>query len=134
MSEVERFDGLLLGLAQQMEGGVPQLFDVLFSFLSRKTDFYTGAGIEKAQQMVLEAFNKHSVEARKKADAMKKKREEDQKRLEERRRAQKLKEEAEFKEPRITEITDEEAAEMQRKKEEPVESEAAESADGAFIY
>lgn len=31
----EKFDPILFSLAQQMPGGVPDLFDVLFSFLSR---------------------------------------------------------------------------------------------------
>lgn len=40
MAKEERFDSVLLGLAQQMEGGVPELMDVLFGFLRRKTGLY----------------------------------------------------------------------------------------------
>lgn len=44
---------------------MPQLFDVLFSFLSRKTDFFTGAPIETSKKMVLDAFNKYAATAEK---------------------------------------------------------------------
>jgi hypothetical protein len=40
MSEQEkeiRFDALFLNLAQQLSGGVPELMDVFFGFLRRKT-------------------------------------------------------------------------------------------------
>ncbi|VDK88531.1 unnamed protein product [Onchocerca ochengi] len=116
MDEVGKYDVVLLSLAQQMEGGVPQLLDVLFGFLSRKTDFYTGADIMKAREMVLTAFDKHSESAKQAAEEAKKRRAEEQKRLEERRAAQKAKEEAEMNEPRIREITDEEAEELEKTK------------------
>lgn len=35
MSERERYDSVLLSLAQSLKGGVPELFDVVFDFLSR---------------------------------------------------------------------------------------------------
>ncbi|VDD89805.1 unnamed protein product [Enterobius vermicularis] len=118
MGDQEKFDGVLLGLATQMEGGVPELFDVLFSFLSRKTDFYTGAGLEEAKKMVLNAFEKHGATAREAAEAARRKRAEDQKKLEERRAAKKASEEAELNAPRIKEISEEEAAEFERRKKE----------------
>ena len=43
MASDERFDGMLLSLAQNLDGGIEQLLDVFFSFLGRKTDFFTGA-------------------------------------------------------------------------------------------
>ncbi|VDK85167.1 unnamed protein product [Litomosoides sigmodontis] len=114
MDEVGKYDTVLLSLAQQMEGGVPQLLDILFGFLSRKTDFYTGADITKAREMVLKAFDKHSESAKRIVEENRKRRAEEQKRLEERRAAQKAREEAEMNEPRIREITDEEAAEFEK--------------------
>uniref|UniRef100_A0A0K0CYU0 Nuclear migration protein nudC n=1 Tax=Angiostrongylus cantonensis TaxID=6313 RepID=A0A0K0CYU0_ANGCA len=59
----ERFDSILFSLAQQMPGGVPDLLDTLFGFLARKTDFYSGAGIDEARSMLLTYFDKHGKEA-----------------------------------------------------------------------
>lgn len=122
MADYTKYDGVLLGLAQQLEGGVPQLFDVLFSFLSRKTDFYTGVDLNHAKEMVFKAFDKHSEPAKKLAEQAKKKRAEEAKRLEEKRAAQKAKEEAEIAEPRIREITDEEAAALEKAASPKVET------------
>lgn len=63
--DYEKMDGIFLSLASNMEGGVPQLFDVLFNFLSRKTDFFTGAPTEQSRKMVLDTFNKYAVNAEK---------------------------------------------------------------------
>ncbi|VDP13100.1 unnamed protein product [Heligmosomoides polygyrus] len=104
----EKFDPILFSLAQQMPGGVPDLFDVLFSFLSRKTDFYSGAGIDEARNMVLKYFEKHGKEA------AERKREEQERKLAAKRAAQKAKEEEEFK-SKVVEISEEEAAEFEQK-------------------
>lgn len=94
MSEEERFDGILLQLAQQHDGGVPALLETLFGFLRRKTDFY--ARPEAAKEMVLGAFSKHEKLA---AEVEKRKR----KAEEERRKKQ----EEEKNQPRVVELTDE---------------------------
>ncbi|XP_019857200.1 PREDICTED: nuclear migration protein nudC-like isoform X1 [Amphimedon queenslandica] len=54
-----RFDGLLLGLAQQHTEGITQLLDTFFGFLRRKTDFFTGVQKGKAEQLVLSILRKH---------------------------------------------------------------------------
>ncbi|CAI5444634.1 unnamed protein product [Caenorhabditis angaria] len=92
----EQFDNVLFSLAQQLPGGVPQLLDVIFEFLSRKTDFYSGAGIEQAKSLLREKFDKHSIKALKEAEEAKKRKEEQERKLAERRDAQKAKEEEEF--------------------------------------
>uniref|UniRef100_A0A0N5AIK6 Nuclear migration protein nudC n=1 Tax=Syphacia muris TaxID=451379 RepID=A0A0N5AIK6_9BILA len=129
MGDQEKYDGIFLSLATQMEGGVPQLFDIIFSFLSRKTDFYTGAGVDEARKMVLTAFEKYGAEASKAAENAKKKRAEEQRKLEERRAAKRAQEELEMNSSRVEEITDEEAAEFERnrlkKEAEKKEQEAA---------
>jgi len=61
---VEKFDGILLGIAQECDGGVQQMLDIIFSFLARKTDFYTGSSEQAAKQLVLDKFNKHGEAAK----------------------------------------------------------------------
>ncbi|CEF66467.1 Nuclear migration protein nudC [Strongyloides ratti] len=115
----EKFDGIFLSLAQQMENGVPELFDVLFNFLSRKTDFFTGSSVENARNIVLKAFEKHAAEARKNAEKIQKEKAEKEKKLAEKRAAKKAKEDEEF--SKVQEITEEEAErfeEEQRKLKE----------------
>jgi len=83
---VEKFDGILLGIAQECEGGVQEMLEVIFSFLARKTDFYTGGGTEEtARQLLMDKFNKHSEIAKQEAAAKKAKNEEIDRKMRERR-------------------------------------------------
>jgi hypothetical protein len=50
------FDGILLGLAQRHTGGVDDLMDTYFSFLARKTDFFSQP--ESARNIVLKHFDR----------------------------------------------------------------------------
>jgi len=65
VTDDERFDGLFLNIAQTTRGIEP-LMDALFSFLRRKTDFFSGPpgsgenGREAATQKVQEILKKHA--------------------------------------------------------------------------
>merc|ERR1711997_288515 len=127
----ERFDSILLSIAQQCEGGVPELLDIVFGFMNRKTDFYSG-GLEngKAKAMVLEAFAKHAATAE--AELAKKKArlaEMDRKQKERREKEKKKEEELEkmqqngADDDRIVEVTDAEAEAFMNNKTEAASKE-----------
>jgi len=108
MDENERFDSVFLGLAQQHEGGVPELMDSFFSFLRRKTDFFVGGPQGQARSMLDSAFSKHERRA---SDDLKKneKMELERKKKQEERIAKEKEEEInESQKPRIQEINEEE--------------------------
>jgi len=66
MSVDTRFDSMLLGMAQQIQpASIENLLDVFFSFLGRKTDFYTGDTGGKAQTLLLKKFQEHYDKAMK---------------------------------------------------------------------
>ena len=78
MSQEERFDGVFLSVAQQAQGIEP-LLDSLFSFLRRKTDFYSGASKEDIEDLVLKVVRKQAAlneqtEAKKKQEREKEER------------------------------------------------------------
>jgi len=125
-SDTDRFDGFLLGFAQQHSGGIEDVLESFFGFLRRKTDFF--ARPADAQQLIMKAFNKQAklveeekIEAEKRKreaaarEAARKKKEEEKARAEEQKKQ----------ESSIVEIDEEEAkrfheeqAEKKRKKEE----------------
>ncbi|XP_078001540.1 nuclear migration protein nudC-like [Glandiceps talaboti] len=127
MADPERFDGMLLHMAQQCEGGVQELVDTIFSFLQRKTDFYVGGEKGAAEKLVLEKFRRHQKLAE---NVLKKKQEETA--AAEKARAEKAAKLAEQKkkeenEPKIKELTDEEAEQLQKKLDEQKETESTET-------
>lgn len=127
MAEGEKFDGILLNVAQQV-GSIDGILEHFFGFLHRKTDFFSGAQDEQAaQELVLKYFQKYWKEGVKKreetAEKNRKADEERKQRAEEKRKKdeaeyQKRQEEMAKKEeqPKIEEITEEEAEQIKADK------------------
>ena len=120
-------DNLLFNMVQNCEGGVPQVLDLIFGFLARKTDFYTGADASESFKMVKDAYDKNRALAvsakeekeRRYAEMDRKKREKAAKAKKEEEEARKKFEEAQSGgESRIEEVTDEEAAKFMAGAEE----------------
>jgi len=122
-------DGVLLGVAQDCEGGVQEMLDVIFGFLARKTDFYT-SGIEngKAEELINAAFKKHAASAEEEAAKKKARYAEMNRKQKERAEKEKLRDQEDAKklgeskdqdtsESRIVEVTDEEAEKFMSKEE-----------------
>lgn len=122
MSEEDKFDGVLLNLATQLEGGVPELLEKLFSFLARKTDFYTGGEKGQSQKMILEKFKKYEQIALEKVAKLEAEKQEEERVRQEKLRKKKEEEEKAQNEPRIKELTDEEADRLQQEIEQQKKS------------
>jgi len=111
MSDDDRFDGMLINIAQQA-GGIDPLFDVFFGFLRRKTDFFAGAVDNSAPKAaMLKSFEKNQDRA---TEEIKEKQMKDKKRkAEEEARRKKIEDEKakqqkqEEEESRIVDVTNE---------------------------
>lgn len=102
---------MLLAIAQQCEGGIHELLDVFLGFLARKTDFFTGANKGTAEKIVMDKFHEHEKKAVKKKE---KERQEKELKQAAKEKAKQEKKAAEAYEPKIKELTDEEAMKMEK--------------------
>jgi len=118
MSQEDRFDSMLLNMAQQQNGIEPLLTSV-FSFLRRKTDFFTGTDKAQYEAIVMKTLTTQAALAEK--DAFEK----DKKRKLEEKKRQKVKDE------KLKKQKAEEAAKAKASGEKPEEVMEIGS-DGAF--
>lgn len=99
----DRFDGMLYTMASQCTGGPRELMDIVFGFLARKTDFFTGSSDDETRKVVMDTFKTWASVGRKRKQEELDRQLEVQKRLREKQRAKELEE------SRIVEVSNEEA-------------------------
>jgi len=124
----EKFDSILLGLAQQHEGGIPSVLDTLFSFLLRKTDFYTGGAPGAAKEMLLKSYSKYESQSENMKKQKQKEAEERNKREAEKRKKEeeRIKKEEEDSKSKVFEINEEEEKKINSEKLKREETKKAE--------
>ncbi|CAI5709250.1 unnamed protein product [Hyaloperonospora brassicae] len=82
MSDTDRFDSMLLTIAQSQRGIEP-LLDTVFSFLRRKTDFFTGAEPQVIEQTILKSARQQAVLVEQAQTKLKKQKEAEKRRTQE---------------------------------------------------
>jgi hypothetical protein len=112
----QRFDGLLFSLAEQHPSGVLDLLQTIAGFLARKTDFFTGGDDGEWEKVLINTFKKEGAQAIEAAKQKRREKEEAEKRRQEAIKKKKDEEEAaaQSKSASITELTDEEAENLQK--------------------
>uniref|UniRef100_A0A0K8SWN1 Nuclear migration protein nudC n=1 Tax=Lygus hesperus TaxID=30085 RepID=A0A0K8SWN1_LYGHE len=94
------------------------LLNTFFSFLARKTDFYSGATPEASKKLLLDTYLKYQPKAAEYKAKKKEESEELDKKRKEREARARAEEEALAREPKVKELTDEEAAKLQAQLDE----------------
>lgn len=121
MGDNEKFDGMLLAMAQQHQGGIKEVLRTFFGFLQRKTDFFHGAPAGVPRQTILEVLKEFEDSADKKRQEVLKEKENREKLFKDQKDKQKKKEQDEFDKiksgPKIEEVTDEEAEKVKEANE-----------------
>ncbi|KAI8428898.1 hypothetical protein MSG28_007531 [Choristoneura fumiferana] len=113
-NDPERFDSMLLAMAQQHEGGVKDLLQTIVSFLARKTDFFTGGKEGEWEKVVKDTFYPYAAKAREASDKIKREKEEEAKRLKEiQQKKEKERLVQDFEPAKVVELTDQEADKLQ---------------------
>ncbi|XP_059058964.1 nuclear migration protein nudC [Achroia grisella] len=113
-NDPERFDTMLLAMAQQHEGGVKDLLKTIVGFLARKTDFFTGGKEGNWEQVVKDTFYEHAKKARDEANKIRKEKEEAEKRLKDiQQKKEQERRQQDFEAATVTEISDQEAIKLQ---------------------
>lgn len=121
MGDNEKFDGMLLAMAQQHSGGIKEVLRTFFGFLHRKTDFFHGAPAGVPRETILEVLKEFEDSADKKRQEIAKEKEKREKQFQDQKDKLKKKDQEEFDKvnaaPKIEEVTDEEAEKIKKENE-----------------